>query len=96
MNASRTVTVASGNLTVGGVISGSGYSLTKAGTGTLVITSDNAYSGPTSIRAGTLQLTTSASVTPMVHLAMDGTVGMAVPAGAGAILDSSGNGNMEP
>ena len=45
MSSSRTVTVASNNLTVGGVISGSGYSLTKAGTGTLILGGANTYGG---------------------------------------------------
>ena len=57
MNASRTVTVASGNLIVGGVISGSGDSLTKAGPGTLTLTAANTYGGPTAVTGGTLSLT---------------------------------------
>ena len=56
MSSSRTVTVASGNLTVGGAISGSGYSLTKAGTGTLILTGSDTYTGPTTVSAGTLQI----------------------------------------
>ncbi len=58
MNASRTVTVASSTLTVGGTISGatSTTGLTKAGAGTLVLTANNAYNGPTTISQGTLQL----------------------------------------
>lgn len=45
----------SGNLTVSGIISG-GYGLTKAGTGTMIITSACTYTGATTIGAGTLQL----------------------------------------
>ena len=56
LGASRTVTVNGGNLTVGGVISGTGYSLTKAGAGTLVLNGNNAYDGGTTISAGTLQI----------------------------------------
>jgi len=56
MNASRSLTVTAGNLTVGGVVSGSGYSLTKAGAGTLVLSGNNTYSGGTTISAGTLQI----------------------------------------
>ena len=58
MSSSRTVTVASNNLTVGGAISGSGYSLTKAGTGTLILTGADTYTGPTTVSAGTLQIGT--------------------------------------
>jgi autotransporter-associated beta strand protein len=56
LGASRTVTVNGGNLTVGGVISGTGFSLTKAGAGTLVLNGSNAYDGGTTISAGTLQI----------------------------------------
>jgi fibronectin-binding autotransporter adhesin len=56
MNASRIVTVNGGNLTVGGAISGTGDGLTKAGAGTLILTGANAYTGTTTISAGTLQL----------------------------------------
>ena len=55
-SASRTVTVTSGNLTVGGVISGTSASLTKAGGGTLMLTANNTYNGGTTISAGTLEL----------------------------------------
>ena len=54
--ASRTVTLNSGNLTVGGVISGTSSSLTKAGSGTLRLTANNTYTGGTTISAGTLEL----------------------------------------
>ncbi|MDE2074351.1 MAG: autotransporter domain-containing protein, partial [Alphaproteobacteria bacterium] len=42
--------------TVSGVISGSGGSLDKVGTGTLTLTGTNTYTGGTTIVAGTLQL----------------------------------------
>jgi fibronectin-binding autotransporter adhesin len=55
MNASPTATVANGTLTVGGAISGIG-ALTKNGSGALVLTGSNGYTGGTAISAGTLQI----------------------------------------
>ena len=61
---SLTVTNTANTLTVGGVIGdgGSGYSLTKAGAGTMVLSGANTYSGGTVINAGTLALSGSGSV----------------------------------
>ncbi len=58
LNASITLTVTASTLTVGGVISdsGYGYSLSKAGSGTLVLSGANTYSGNTNVSAGTLTL----------------------------------------
>ena len=55
MSASRTVTVSSGNLTVGGGISGSGLSLTKAGSGRLILNGANTYNESTLVNAGILE-----------------------------------------
>jgi autotransporter-associated beta strand protein len=55
LNATPTVTVSGGTLTVGGVISGS-YGVTKAGNGTLVLSGANSYTGPSTVSAGTLVL----------------------------------------
>ena len=54
--ASRTITVNSSTLTVGGAIGGSGFSLTKAGTGMLSLTGNDSYAGPTIVSGGTLQI----------------------------------------
>lgn len=49
-----------GNVTAGGVLSGSG-SLTKAGAGTLTLITANTYSGPTTKLAGTISLNATAT-----------------------------------
>lgn len=60
MNASCAVTVTAKTLTVGGIISGTGFALTKSGEGTLLLTNANTYSGGTTISAsGGLLVATS-------------------------------------
>ncbi|MCX5678636.1 MAG: autotransporter-associated beta strand repeat-containing protein [Candidatus Omnitrophica bacterium] len=59
INATRTVTVDAGNLTVGGVITGgAGDGLTKDGSGTLILSGVNTYTGITKISMGTLSVAT--------------------------------------
>ena len=56
LGASRMVTVLGSELSVGG-ISGPGFSLTKAGSGTLTLTGANTYDSGTLVLAGLLQIT---------------------------------------
>jgi autotransporter-associated beta strand protein len=51
------VTTTAGNLTIGGIISGAGSTLTKKGNGTLTLNGANTHSGGTTIEAGTLATT---------------------------------------
>ena len=46
----------SGNTTIGGIIGSGAGGLTQAGSGTLILTAANAYTGATTITSGTLQL----------------------------------------
>ena len=61
LGGNRQITVSSNELTVGGAIGGD-YSLTKAGSGTLALGGANAYTGNTTISAGTLKLGSEASL----------------------------------
>ena len=70
-------------LTVDGAIGdgGSGYGLTMAGVGTLLLTGSSTYTGATTISAGTLALGSSASLA----------AGSSISIAAGATLDVSAN-----
>ena len=57
-----TITVHTNTLSIGGVISGSGVSLTKAGAGALALNRSNTYTGPTIVSAGTLKLAPTTSI----------------------------------
>jgi len=58
LGGNRQVTVSGNTLTVGGAIGdgGSGYSLTKAGSGTLTLSGANTYTGNTTVSGGTLEI----------------------------------------
>ena len=62
LTATRQVTVSSNTLTVGGIISGSTFGLTKLGTGKLTFTGVNTYTSTTTVSAGTLALSGSGSI----------------------------------
>ncbi len=69
LTANRTVTVnGSAPLTVGGVISGGGFGLTKAGPGTLTLTGASTYTGATTVFGGTLNLDFSAAGAPASNI----------------------------
>lgn len=88
MNASRTVTVNSGTLTVGGSISGSGYGLTKAGAGTLNLSGNNTYTGATTVNSGTLVASAANALGNTSQVVMNNAGSLLVTA-ADSINDSS-------
>jgi autotransporter-associated beta strand protein len=62
LTGTRQISVTQNKLTVGGVISGSTYGLTKAGAGTLALTGANTYTGTTTVNEGILNLGIAESV----------------------------------
>jgi autotransporter-associated beta strand protein len=74
LGANRTFTVGDSSntaaeLSISAVVSGGGFGITKSGTGTLVLSGTNTYTGATAISQGTLQLNANAPS------AADGTLG---------------------
>ena len=59
LGATRTVTITANELEVGGVISGSGFGITKAGAGTLTLTGTNTFDGGLTVDAGILRAETN-------------------------------------
>src|SRR5205823_1579745 len=105
LGGNRQVTVSANTLTAGGAISDSsiGYSLTKAGSGILVMNGANTISGGLIINAGTVQMGSSTATLPNAvsftgagTLALAGTVGgtaFTIPSlsgSAGTINNASG------
>src|SRR5205085_831343 len=64
LTANRQITAsgATSTLIVGGAIGGSGFSLTKAGVGTLTLSGANTYSGGTTLSAGTLSINNASAL----------------------------------
>ncbi|HEY8990637.1 MAG TPA: autotransporter-associated beta strand repeat-containing protein [Luteolibacter sp.] len=62
LSGARAVNTASGNITLGGNLSGTGASLTKTGTGTLTLSGANTYTGGTILTAGVLALGSSGAL----------------------------------
>ena len=87
LTASSQITVTDKKLTVGGIISGSTYGITKAGDGTLALTNANSYTGATTVNAGTLKLTGGSLANTAISVTGTGTLavqpGSATPLSAG-------------
>ncbi|MCX6879523.1 MAG: autotransporter-associated beta strand repeat-containing protein [Verrucomicrobia bacterium] len=73
------ITVNNASDTVGSVLAGAATSLTKAGTGTLLLSAANTYTGVTTVNAGTLALSASGSLNAASNVSI----------AAGATLDVS-------
>ncbi len=86
---SRTIDTGSGNVTIAGSIGQSvgGLGITKVGSGTLVLSGANTYSG-TTVLAGVLQVTNSAAL-------LEGS-SLTVGAGSSSVFGSGKNAAMEP
>ena len=79
---SITVTDAGATLTVGGIVSGAG-GLTKLGSGTLILSAVNAYTGVTTVSAGIIQAQSNTAL---------GTVAGATTVASGAAIEIDGSG----
>jgi autotransporter-associated beta strand protein len=62
LSTSQTFNMAAGNLTLGGVVSGSGAALTNVGTGDLTLAGTNTYGGGTTVNSGTLVVANNAAL----------------------------------
>ena len=79
MGANTTVDVASGAFTISGIIGdgASSYSLTKTGAGQLTLSGNNTFDGGLTIKAGTVQLQTSANAAGTGTITLGDTSGSA-------------------
>lgn len=78
LSATRTVTIqnASTVLTVGGVIAGNSFGVTKEGPGTLRLGGSNTYTGPTTVNEGMLAMTGTSQATNAIAIGASGTLGL--------------------
>ncbi len=91
-NATPTIAVTSGNvLTLAGKVTGGATSLTKSGTGTLVLSAANAHSGTTLVAQGILSITNGDALGTA-----DATAGTRTEVSSGATLALSGNIAVDP
>jgi autotransporter-associated beta strand protein len=69
----KNVTIStSGDLSLGGVIRGEKFGITKTGDGQLALTGACAYTGPTTVHGGSLLLGTANALSPSSTLLLDG------------------------
>jgi autotransporter-associated beta strand protein len=86
-----TVTDLGNTLTVGGIISGGATeSLTKAGSGTLLLTGNNTYAGPTNVNAGTLLVNGTHTGGGLYTVGSGGTLGGSGSITAAVVVNSGG------
>ena len=69
------INVSSGTTTYGGIIAGSNKGLQKTGTGVLLLSGANSYTGATQISAGTLLVNGSTNASSAVSIESGGTLG---------------------
>ena len=88
LGASQIWNIGAGGLTATNVISGSGFGLTKTGTGTLTLTGANTFTGGVTLNAGTLQV--GASSTPTSGTVTSGPLGTGTLTLAGGTFGFTG------
>ncbi|MBL6963476.1 MAG: autotransporter-associated beta strand repeat-containing protein [Bacteroidetes bacterium] len=89
LTANRTFNTASGDITVEGVISGSGYALIKSGSNTLTLTESNTYNGGTSINEGTIGFSSSGNLSSGTITMSNGTTLMGTGGGSAVTFSNS-------